>query len=482
MFLTFVAYAAQLQSSTPLAQPPPDELAEMTHRAQEVVRLLESLRSPSAGKLANSSTASSSSTLAPASASHSSVTSSAFGDRTNSHTVLNSSGPLGGAPIDLDTRAPKRPWEETQTSSTLPHVSQLHLSNSPVGAGQGGGQTAAERSAAEKDMEIIRTKRALTTSLAAAAAAAGGSGSVAGAVGGAVGAGKSKYRKRSVSLFFWCFHGFEDITERTCNTSARHHLASVTRVISEKRQSGGEVRMVPGRCVMPVAFVGIVCHPMTTCVQPRFFVTDYAKLVRKRDKALAAEGGSGTVMRIDMDMLRASARAAESEKAARAAANGTNPVGGSGSSSNGSGELDKMSVHTSSFQIVPMNMNMDSESGSGQGQQGPLQTQTQTQTQSQQPQAQTSQPSTQHPPPPVSSGTPHLHPHGVGSGQGHPLPAHGPPSQGNTHYSHPQSQTRTHPGPPPPPWAGKAYGQEMQHQQQSFIRTSHSVSSGASPH
>lgn len=197
MLLTFVVYAAQLQSSAPLAQPSAEELAEMTHRAQEVVRLLESLRSPSSGKLANASATSS--TLPPTS-SHSSLTSSAFGDRTNSHAALNASGSSSGAPIDPDTRAPKRPWEETQSSSTLPHVSQLHLSNSPTGTGQGSGQTAAERSAAEKDMEIIRTKRALTTSLAAAAAAAGGSGSVAGAVGGAVG-GKNKYRKRSVRVF-----------------------------------------------------------------------------------------------------------------------------------------------------------------------------------------------------------------------------------------------------------------------------------------
>ena len=193
VLLTFVVYAAQPQSSAPLAQPSAEELSEMTHRAQEVVRLLESLRTPSSGKLANASTASS--TLAPASVLHSSIASSAFGDRTNSHPA----GPSGGTPIDLDTRAPKRPWEETQTSNTLPHVSQLHLSNMPAGTGQGGGQAATDRSAAEKDMEIIRTKRALTTSLAAAAAAAGGTGSVAGSIGGAVGAGKNKYRKRSVS-------------------------------------------------------------------------------------------------------------------------------------------------------------------------------------------------------------------------------------------------------------------------------------------
>lgn len=225
----------------------------MTHRAQEVVRLLESLRSPSSGKLANASIASSSSsTLAPASTPHSSIVSSAFGDRTNSHPA----GPSGGAPIDLDTRAPKRPWEETQISGTLPHVSQLHLSNPPAGTGQGGGQSAAERSAAEKDMEIIRTKRALTTSLAAAAAAAGGSGSVAGSVGGAVGTGKNKYRKRSVSVLII----IQGIAQWTCDASVRHRPESVIRVTSEKRQSGGEVQMVPGRCVMLVAFVRLVCH------------------------------------------------------------------------------------------------------------------------------------------------------------------------------------------------------------------------------
>ncbi|KAF9233180.1 hypothetical protein BU15DRAFT_54287, partial [Melanogaster broomeanus] len=50
----------------------------------------------------------------------------------------------------------------------------------------------------------------------------------------------------------------------------------------------------------------------------------YAKLVRKRDKA---DGGTGTMMRIDMEMLRASARAAESEKAARAAGGVSNAGG-----------------------------------------------------------------------------------------------------------------------------------------------------------
>jgi hypothetical protein len=135
--------------------------------------------------------------------------------------------------------------------------------------------------------------------------------------------------------------------------------------------------------------------------------------------------------------------------------------------------MDKMSVHTGTFQIVPISMN-DSESGSAHGQQAPPKTQAQSQQPPLQPQP--SQPSTtQLSPPANSSGAPHLHPHRVGSGQGHPLP----PSQGNAHYS--SNQTRTHGGPPPPPWVGKTYGQEMQHPQQSFMRTSHSVSSGASP-
>ena len=63
--------------------------------------------------------------------------------------------------------------------------------------------------------------------------------------------------EREVYVFFLHFHGF--VTE-TCNASARHRLESVTRVTLEKRQNGGEVRMVLGRCAMPVAYVRISCH------------------------------------------------------------------------------------------------------------------------------------------------------------------------------------------------------------------------------
>ncbi|KIK95274.1 hypothetical protein PAXRUDRAFT_92867, partial [Paxillus rubicundulus Ve08.2h10] len=131
-------------------------------------------------------------------------------------------------------------------------------------------------SAAEQDMQIIRKKRALTTSLAAAAAAAGGTGGVGGAVGGAVIAGKTKYRKRS-----------------RATPPGKCHSCSI-RETPEWRRGPDGARTLCNACGL-----------------------HYAKLVRKRDKALAADSGSGSAMRIDMDMLRASARAAENEKAAR---------------------------------------------------------------------------------------------------------------------------------------------------------------------
>lgn len=118
-------------------------------------------------------------------------------------------------------------------------------------------QTTAEHSTAEKDMEIIRTEGALATSFKLAAAAA--------ASGGAVGAVKNTYRKRSVSCFL-VFPWIRGHRSWMCNASARHSLENVICVILERRLSGAEVQMVPGRCVTPVAFVRIACH-VTTCTQ-----------------------------------------------------------------------------------------------------------------------------------------------------------------------------------------------------------------------
>lgn len=85
---------------------------------------------------------------------------------------------------------------------------------------------------------------------------------------------------------------------------------------------------------------------------------DYAKLMRKRDKQIATEGQAP---RIDMETLRASARAAEAEKShARAQAQGgpstskapggiTPPIGGGEQS-----QSQSQSHHQGSFQVVNM--------------------------------------------------------------------------------------------------------------------------------
>ncbi|KAG1799500.1 GATA zinc finger-domain-containing protein, partial [Suillus subaureus] len=116
------------------------------------------------------------------------------------------------------------------------------------------------RSMAEADMELIRTKRALTTM--AAAAALGGNGS-----GG--GGGKNKYRKRS-----------------RATPPGKCHSCNI-RETPEWRRGPDGARTLCNACGL-----------------------HYAKLVRKREKALA-NGESPSIQRIDMEMLRASARAAD---------------------------------------------------------------------------------------------------------------------------------------------------------------------------
>ncbi|KAG1798936.1 uncharacterized protein HD556DRAFT_1439999 [Suillus plorans] len=118
-------------------------------------------------------------------------------------------------------------------------------------------------------------------------------------------------------------------------------------------------------------------------------LADYAKLVRKREKALA-NGETPSIQRIDMEMLRASARAADADKGGRAALGGGSAGGavmnsvsgnghgsGSGSgggNSNGGGD-DKMNlgIHQGSFQIntdagdamQDQDPNMNSQSSAG---------------------------------------------------------------------------------------------------------------------
>ncbi|KAG1820901.1 uncharacterized protein BJ212DRAFT_1265572, partial [Suillus subaureus] len=148
-------------------------------------------------------------------------------------------------------------------SSSAGHVHVPLVSTPGLGPAQIPGAALTQdqdRSMAEADMELIRTKRALTTM--AAAAALGGNGS-----GG--GGGKNKYRKRS-----------------RATPPGKCHSCNI-RETPEWRRGPDGARTLCNACGL-----------------------HYAKLVRKREKALA-NGESPSIQRIDMEMLRASARAAD---------------------------------------------------------------------------------------------------------------------------------------------------------------------------
>ncbi|KAG0700394.1 hypothetical protein DFH29DRAFT_807722, partial [Suillus ampliporus] len=139
-------------------------------------------------------------------------------------------------------------------TSALPAASNAaQTSGAPGNADQ-------DRTTAEADMELIRTKRALTT-LAAAAALGGG--------GGGSGGGKNKYRKRS-----------------RATPPGKCHSCNI-RETPEWRRGPDGARTLCNACGL-----------------------HYAKLVRKREKAVA-NGETPSLQRIDMEMLRASARAAD---------------------------------------------------------------------------------------------------------------------------------------------------------------------------
>jgi len=174
---------AHVQTSGPLLQPSPEELAEMMARAGEVVRLLEALRNdtPIFASTLFSST-STSNTLIPV---HSL-------DAANAMSAIKGSG-LGMAIMDVDApdRAPKRPWEDVD-GVLVPGSTGAGPAGSSAPQPSAQGNTDQDRSMAEADMELIRTKRAITTMAAAAALGTGG---------GGTGGGKNKYRKRSVSCY-----------------------------------------------------------------------------------------------------------------------------------------------------------------------------------------------------------------------------------------------------------------------------------------
>src|ERR1700735_1259024 len=92
-------------------------------------------------------------------------------------------------------------------------------------------------------MEIIRTKRATS--------AAGGP--------TAVGQPKSKYRKRSVSIFSqWLFELKIDPVCSGCGpASGRPHLENVIPAIYARLPNGGVGLMARGRCAMRAVYVSL---------------------------------------------------------------------------------------------------------------------------------------------------------------------------------------------------------------------------------
>ncbi|KAI6025626.1 hypothetical protein F5J12DRAFT_442276 [Pisolithus orientalis] len=441
----FACRYAQLQSSSPHVQPAPQELEEMSRRASEVFRLLECLRSPS-GLVSSTPT---------------------------STTLTGGAGP-SSASMDADTRPPKRPWEETQSQQQATHSGSFP--SAPAG-NISGPSTSAEQTAAEKDMELIRTKRAMTTNLAATAAGgSGGGGSIGGGtpMGSGNSASKNKYRKRS-----------------RATPPGKCHSCNI-RETPEWRRGPDGARTLCNACGL-----------------------HYAKLVRKREKA-AAEGGGGSGMQIDIDMLRASARAVENDKSRPSGSSSTSGGGNGGAS--GSDTTGMTAVHTGSFQIMNVTMTSTSDNNPSSST-STTQTQTSTPTHAsssvqhsspshqprttasgappsqQQQQHQPSQPTTHTHTPQIShTPVPHSAAHAIGlpPSSSHALPSpHGQHSSPHVHHPQVPSQQHGHAhgrvhnprhatwptakGYPPPDMV------QQQHPHQSFMRTSHSVSSGASP-
>ena len=144
-----------------------------------------------------------------------------------------------------------------------------------------------DRATAEKDMEIIRSKRATSTSASAP------------------GQPKSKYRKRSVSAA--CSHSSIDPSLTIGLCSALHLPGNVTHATSVKRRSGGVARTGQGPSATLVACVSFQSCLSLSVEPPSHLVTliDYAKLMRKRDK-----GADGKAAPIDLQTLRASTQSA----------------------------------------------------------------------------------------------------------------------------------------------------------------------------
>ncbi|KZT67449.1 hypothetical protein DAEQUDRAFT_392400 [Daedalea quercina L-15889] len=205
----FSHHWAQLQTTHPHAQPSPQEVADMTWRANTVMRLLEDVRRLSLPE----------------------------------GSVPRDNAPAAAAPPAVPedhTRPPKRPWEDmAREENGTPAPSNSY----PDAQAQ---FEVSDRATAEKDMEIIRSKRATSTSASAP------------------GQPKSKYRKRS-----------------RATPPGKCHSCNI-RETPEWRRGPDGARTLCNACGL-----------------------HYAKLMRKRDK-----GADGKAAPIDLQTLRASTQSA----------------------------------------------------------------------------------------------------------------------------------------------------------------------------
>ncbi|KAI4525960.1 hypothetical protein K525DRAFT_289187 [Schizophyllum commune Loenen D] len=227
---------ANVQQTVPAFSPGEEELSEMNHRAEEVVRLLGSLRNMSLTESERAKVES--------------VSGSGFrgeGDSSFRGPPAPESHSSYRPPPALEEqhRVPKRPWEDMDRDSDMGQ-DELHADSAADDP----------RSMAERDMETIRSKRASTT--------AGNAANVA--------MPKTKYRKRS-----------------RASPPGKCHSCNI-RETPEWRRGPDGARTLCNACGL-----------------------HYAKLMRKRSKL-----NNGEAPHIDLETLRASARAADvSDKFAR---------------------------------------------------------------------------------------------------------------------------------------------------------------------
>jgi len=150
---SFASRYAQLQHSLPHAQPSPGELEEMSQRALTVVRLLDDLRRMN------------------------------MPEGVEQQQQQQQPAPVQMQESPDDPRPPKRPWEDiSQDDGAIQIVEQNGFQQDQYSTAASGDTK--QQTTAEQDMELIRTKRAATTTAQGASGSAGGQ-------------PKSKYRKRS---------------------------------------------------------------------------------------------------------------------------------------------------------------------------------------------------------------------------------------------------------------------------------------------